>query len=591
MAHKICSSLEKIGQMWIRQLPLFMMLVLYTTLPTYAISFYSMKTYLAIVLPQVVLPSLLLCLLADRRRWLWWAVFIFGNLLWLLETGCYFCRHERVWSYLGLLVAQTSPNESGEYLSTVYPEILKALLVVVACASVFYLSDRLWRRYSVKLTGNFQARRSHIPMISAGVLLSLSVVYSPLAIYSVVSKDKGYRQRIARIWEYSTSSSWIMYAYVLNDVFNNPDTNSVPALISTLASTEVTSGNTGDSLTIVYVIGESFPRSRSSLYGYPYDTNPLLARELADSSLILFSNIISRSDYTFDVYRYMMSTCDPLGERPFESYPLLPALMKKAGYKVAYFDNQSLISDGWIDMSSSYFLINKKVRDFCFDIYNKELAQYDGDFVVSHAPMTADAGTNSITLYHLYGQHTLYNQRYPATHSHFTGDDYSHYEGLSAKGAQTMAEYDNATRYNDFVIHSIIDKLRDKTAVLVYSPDHGEETYDYRESYGRFTAPPISSLRLYHEVPVMIWTSDRFMQKYPEKIAALRKNTDKAIYNSDLPHTILDLAGIRTATFNPGLSLLRDGKGRPYRLLLNGINYDASRDELHSQKFRYETND
>lgn len=575
---------ESIAGLCMSQLPLFIMLVIYSTAPIFFSKGYSYNSFLIMVLPQVILPSILLCLLASWRRWTWWIVFIFGNLLWLIEMGCLFTQQQRMWSYIGLLIAQSNPRESGEFLSTVYIDILKAMIVVAVSMSVIYICDRLWRKYSGNLTKKLLSTPPRrIIMKCYGFILSMSVIYSPVSAYAA-TKTFNPTQMLF------TASTWTMYACVLNDTFNNYTLKALPYLIDTVSSTTVTLDAKKDSLTIVYVIGESFIRSRSSLYGYPINTNPLLGTEFKDSSLIIFDNIISPSQSTFEVYGYMHSTCNIQDNKPFEDYPLLPALMKKAGYKVSYLDNQSSIANGIGDFLCNYFFANEKLRDYCFDTYNKDTESYDAAFVEKNVSPFMGGDLNNFTIYHLMGQHSSFSARYPKSFTHFTNADFAKFEGLSEKGATTMAEYDNATLYNDFTIHTIINKLRDKNAILVYTSDHGEEVYDYREASGRgLNYRPIRSVRLFYEVPAMIWVSNSFKQKYPEIVSALRSNTHKAIYNSDLPHTILDIAGIMTETFNPDMSLLRDSKGRTHRhVKLHDIDYDAMHDDIYRQKMRYE---
>lgn len=582
----IKSLFENVAKIWLQQLPLFVMLVIYTTVPTFFHGWYSYKTYLFILLPQVVLPSILLCLVASWRRWSWWIVFVFANLLWLIELGCYFCQHQRMWSWIAILIAQSDGSESMEYLSSVYVNLLRAIIVGIVSAVAFYIWDRFWQKTLRDKPWKKQtSRRRQI----LGLILTLSVVYSPVSIYKIAIKDKDYHSRINCFMQINSACTWIMYAYALNDAFNCPHINDLPHLVDTLASAEITLDNPDDSISVVYVIGESFSRNRSSLYGYPLDTNPMMAKELADSSLIIFNNVISFTHYTSIIYRTLLSTFDIQGDAPFENYPLLPSLMKDAGYKVLYIDNQKAITNGKADWTFSYFFSDDKVRKYCIDIYNEKEETYDADLIHKYYPSTSDSSDKNFIIYHLMGQHNDYKMRYPEDFTHFTKKDYSQFKDLNEKGAELMSEYDNATLYNDLVLNNIIEKLRDKTAVLIYSPDHGEEVYDYRDFSGRIKEAPVTSIRMYNEVPVMIWMSDSFRQKYPDIVSALRSNTHKAIYNSDLPQTILDIVGIRTATFNPDVSLLREGKGRTHRhVMMYDIDYDAMHDEIYSQKLRYE---
>lgn len=582
--------LDKTAQLLVKELPLFIMLVIYTTAPTFFSGAYSLKACLLIVLPQVILPSMLLCLVASWRRWTWWTVFIFANFLWMMEMGCFFIQGKRLCSYIGIMIAQSNPKESGEYLSTIYVKMLGSAIATAVSVILFYICDHVWRRHSRHLIERMQSSSHTRPaMRSTGFILALSVIYSPFAIYAVTNKAD-YYARINKPWILDNSAcTWIMYACTLNDILDNPSYNALPELVETLSAIEITVDGAPDSLTVVYVIGESFPRCRSSLFGYPLDTNPMLGKEHADSSLMIFDNVISRWHYTSGVYRTLLSTSDIQRDTHFESYPLLPALMKKAGYKVAYLDNQKSIAESIGEVECAYLLGNEKIKEYCFDLYNDATEAYDADFIKKYASPYIDNGGKTLTIYHLMGQHNTYRGRYPEGFAHFTKADYEHFEGLSERGAATMAEFDNATLYNDYVMHTLIEKLRDKTAILIYSPDHGEEAYDYREVGMRGIEAPIASVRLYYEVPVMIWMSDSLRQKYPGIVSALQSNRHKAIYNSDLPQTILDIAGIRTATFNPEVSLIRGGTGRTHRhVQTKDIDYDAMHDEIYRHKFRYE---
>ena len=70
----------------------------------------------------------------------------------------------------------------------------------------------------------------------------------------------------------------------------------------------------------------------------------------------------------------------------------------------------------------------------------------------------------------------------------------------------TLTDYDNATYYNDAVIHMIMQIFREKQTVLIYLSDHGEEVYDYRPRSGRddfqLGADIRQSLRYQYSIPM-----------------------------------------------------------------------------------------
>ena len=55
---------------------------------------------------------------------------------------------------------------------------------------------------------------------------------------------------------------------------------------------------------------------------------------------------------------------------------------------------------------------------------------------------------------------------------------------LSDAEQQSVADYLNATRYNDLVVDHIIRLFEKRNAIVLYFADHGEEVYNYRHQLG-----------------------------------------------------------------------------------------------------------
>lgn len=559
------------------QLPLFVMLVVYSTIPTYFDGPYTYKTYLVVVLPQAVLPAILLCKLASLRRWLWWTVFVLANLFFTVELGCFFCQHLRLRSMVAIMFMQTNVSESVEFIESAIGHIAKAVVVSALLISFFVIIKKKWDKYYRE---HPLSRRA--PAALPGLLLIVLSVFSIFVYIRIVSYFREYYKRLE---DMNTASTFIAYPYALVDSFFNPDMQGLDRLEATLDAIPVCEPASSDSISVVYVIGESFSRAKSSLSGYKMNVSPLLERESAEGNLFVFDNVISHSASTIDVYRAMLSTWDILGEGDFVDFPLLPAILKKNGFHVAYFDNQSVTTGTTgFDFGCSYFFSDKRIVEKSIDEFNTEKYDLDGDLVDNYQP-ALDKNRN-ITIYHLMDHHVLFSKRYPEEFSYFTAEDYPH--GMyTEKQAAQVAHYDNATRYNDFVLSSVIDKLRDKVAIMVYAPDHGEQVYDYADEMGRDQRITAANIRVFYEVPVFVWVSDKFKERYPDKIDALKENAHKAIYNSDLPHTILDAADVVTPTYQQELSLFQTGPGRHQRFI-KGVDYDAARDSIAAVKMRYE---
>src|SRR5690606_39947201 len=78
---------------------------------------------------------------------------------------------------------------------------------------------------------------------------------------------------------------------------------------------------------------------------------------------------------------------------------------------------------------------------------------------------------------HLEGCHISYHKKYPDSFNFFTDTPKTKFN--SAKAHQTINEYDNAVRYNDFVVSEVIDlvKKANKNSYVMYFSDHGEEVF------------------------------------------------------------------------------------------------------------------
>lgn len=590
IARKLFAFLKGVCRLVWCQLPLFVMLVVFTTIPAYfgessfAWEFHFIKNYLSYVLPQVILICILLCWIAAQKRCFWYVIFVIANFVFFVELGCYFCQQVRFNSIVAILILQTNFAESKEFVDFAMIPILKAATCSTAIV-VFFLSwNAFWKRgWSVSIAKCLRLN-NRVVVCFVGVGLTLSIFYTPLRLSQCI---KTYHEHWARLFPMSDASTIVVYYYALKDSFFNPEVRELDKLVQALDDETIDMTQAKDELEVVYVIGESFGRSRTSLHGYPLNTNPNMSLERDRGSLMFFDNVVSPSQRTIDVYRTMLSMNDILGDKSFIEYPLFLSIMKKCGYHVSYYDNQSVVNSVKMDFGCTSFLSNKSVQQQSIDDYNESREEYDGTFV-SVYPLRKHNDCN-LTIYHLMGQHSVFKGRYPEDFAKFSAADYSPFGYYTEEQAETVAEYDNATLYNDYVLSKIIDKLRDDVAIMVYAPDHGEEVYDYRNSMGRYLKYPDESIRLYFEVPVMIWVSDKFKELYPEQVDMLRKNTHKAIYNSDLPHTILDIAGIGAESFRPDLSLLRDGVGRTNRRILsNNYEYDANREKIRSYKMRYE---
>lgn len=295
---------------------------------------------------------------------------------------------------------------------------------------------------------------------------------------------------------------------------------------------------------IVFVIGESHNKHHSQIYGYSLPTSPRLSGE---RNLVIYTNAHTPVCHTQEAMRYIFSlkSCNNSNDTLLQ-YVLFPSVFKKAAFDVAYFDNQYTRSRGGVDYSCDYFLSPKYIHNNCFDFRNEDLEKYDADFILRYKSQFAK-GRKALNIIHLKGQHIKYNRRYPPSYSYFKPDDIQR-KDLSKDEKEIIAEYDNATRYVDDALSHIIEEFRKEDAVLVYLSDHGENIFDgkgHRLGRERPLDDKESIINI-RQIPFLVWCSDSFIIKRPEKYKAIKNAANKPVCSDDVAYLLFDLAGINS---------------------------------------------
>jgi len=311
--------------------------------------------------------------------------------------------------------------------------------------------------------------------------------------------------------------------------------------------------------TIIVVIGESFSSYHSSLYGYSKETNPLLTKRAHDGSLTTFFDVATYSDHT----EMVMCTVFPLNKKadPFFTDPLFPVCFKAAGYNTIMLDNQYFVGHGIT------FLTDKKLSQLMFDYRNTKGYQYDGEMLQE----IELKDTPQLIVLHLQGEHYTYASRYPEKFKRFTAKDYSN---LTDEQKELVAHYDNSVLYNDYVIDQIIKKVEDRDCILVYFSDHGEELFEVDDYIGHGNAAFRSDPTYQVKVPLFIWTSQQFCDKHSDKAKRIKESANKPVITSDLPHFLIDVAGLSTEQFRPEQSFINDQYKIRKRIILNSVDYE-----------------
>lgn len=325
------------------------------------------------------------------------------------------------------------------------------------------------------------------------------------------------------------------------------------------------------------VIGESFNKYHSSLYGYSHNTNPNLLEERRKGNLYVFTNAISPYNMTSSVIKNVFSTNSIMNKEYWYNKPVFIVLFKNLGYKVFFWDNQkSDIKGGAVDFSLNSFLYNDKVANLSYNFVNNKVYKYDGD-LFSDFCLNAKLGNRNLVIFHLMGQHFSVSDRYPKNKGFdiFNIDSINKRTfGVSAKSY--ISYYDNATIYNDYVLEKIINKFRNRNSILFYFSDHGEEVYDYRNMVGRTHESKKTKeiLKYQYEIPFMIWCSNSYIDQHKNFMKKLVRSLNKPYMIDNLSHLLFDVGNVSTPYYKSSCDIISNNYKCLPRIVQDDYNYD-----------------
>jgi len=169
----------------------------------------------------------------------------------------------------------------------------------------------------------------------------------------------------------------------------------------------------------------------------------------------VFDDVITPWNLTSSAFKAFLSTHSADQPGTWADGVLFPLLFRRAGFKVAFVTNQfyKSVSQGSIDFNGSFFLNDPHLDSLCFDFRNRFRSRDDRS--ITHLLEDYTPGRRNLYLLHLWGQHMEYDRRFPPEQAHFRSEDYDRPD-LDGVQRQIVADYDNATRYNDAAIAQTI---------------------------------------------------------------------------------------------------------------------------------------
>ena len=297
---------------------------------------------------------------------------------------------------------------------------------------------------------------------------------------------------------------------------------------------------------IVVIIGESFSKSHSSLYGYKRDTNPELSRLASSGQLLVFSNCEAPAPFTHMAFKTIFSFWDgDENDNWYDHDTFFDVFCQK--YATRWISNQQ---DHGIHENAQVAYANLSDTVWFSCQHKGTGMRYDEVLLPVARSFAENDSTPSITIINLMGQHEAFTRRYPTeTWNYFKPSDYTEFKEHQRVD---MAQYDNATRYNDHVVASLFDIYKDKEALVFYFPDHGLDLFETDPNYcGHVREPEPRSWEVCCKIPFVIFVTDKYREVHPSQVEKLEQSVQQPFNTGDLIYTLMKITGWSVAGKEP----------------------------------------
>ena len=464
-----------------------------------------------------------------------------GLVLWLaslVSLGYFFIYRQEFSQSVIFIIFESNISEGREYVAQYFKWWMIPAFIIYSAGAFF-----LWLQVR-----NIEISRPNALILVALILLGL-FVYPNIKLlsnktFSLSKSVEVLEKRMEPAAPWQLVFGYTQYRKQLKAVADLLEKNRQVQPLANLQN-----ANQGVPATLVLVIGESTNRQHMSLYGYPRKTSPRL--EELRSELQVFRNVYSPRPYTIEVLQQVLSFADQTNPDLYLTTPSLINLMKQAGYKSFWITNQQTMTKRNTLLTS--FSQQADEQAYLNHSRAQNSAEYDINVIEPFRQALADPAEQKLIIVHLLGTHMKYEYRFPPEFAVFK-DGSGLPDWVNKEQQSIINDYDNAVLYNDFIMATLIDSMRQakSNGFMVYFSDHGEDVFDSgtHNILGRNEGKP--TLPMY-AVPFILWMTDSWRATHLNDFSSF---LDRPYSTSHFIHAWSDLAGLSYEGFEPEKSLV-----------------------------------
>lgn len=455
----------------------------------------------------VLIPSLI-ALTLNRKKFISFICLL--NLLFLtfllIDTSHYFIYGNLPSPGIFIAIFETHMNEAIEFLES--QDLVPVLSFLVLVSALSFLAFKKLK-------------------ISRRILIASLSVFSLLSLFSL---------------NYFKTKSPLRLVYFYLEYLNERDDFRNRLELRKFSAIDILENTSPDQNTVVFVLGESTPRSRMSAYGYERKTTPFID----DSSIIKFNNVISPHTHTYSSLRKVLTLMNHDNQYSLKENVHIISLAEAAGYKTYWISNQKSL--GRYENSQSIVAKNASEIYWLNDSVGTSVEQYDEEAVEVLKRVIQKKPLKKFVVIHLLGTHAKYRYRYPSTFKKFD-DVFKTALPLNPRQQKTYNEFDNSILYQDHVLKELLNTLKANKGSysFIYFPDHGEEVFQDEHLSGHVELNPSRNM---YEIPMFFESSSTELNKLAHIHQAKLWSTE------DFIHPLHTLLGVKTKYYENSRDLL-----------------------------------